>query len=163
VSLGRRIARLEAAEQIRNLKARYCELCDDGYPPDELAELFTDDAEWNGGDMLGAHRGRDAIRDFFATMPATLSFAIHHVTNPRIDVADDVTTATGHWLLLQAATDPSGQQAMWLAATYDDQYLHTNDGWRFRRVTLTTRFLAPYEQGWGARRGVTTSAPLPEA
>ncbi|MGY1745022.1 nuclear transport factor 2 family protein [Blastococcus sp. SYSU D00695] len=153
MTLETRIARLEAAEAIRNLKARYCELCDSGYPADPLAALFTQDAVWDGGEVLGVHHGREAIGRFFSTMPSTLSFAIHHVTNPRIEVAADADSATGHWLLLQAATDPTGQHAMWLAGTYEDEYVRSGDEWLFRRVTLSTRFLAPYERGWAAAKG----------
>ena len=36
-----RLKRLEAAEQIRMLKADYCDLCDAGYPADALSNLFT--------------------------------------------------------------------------------------------------------------------------
>jgi SnoaL-like protein len=39
-----RLARLEAAEQIRALKACYGELCDSGYDAENLAELFVEDA-----------------------------------------------------------------------------------------------------------------------
>jgi hypothetical protein len=145
-----RIARLEAAEAIRNLKARYCELCDTGYRADELAALFVDDAIWDGGPALGVHEGRDAIRRFFEEMPTTLAFAIHHVTNPRIEVAADANSAVGHWLLLQVATSARRGQALWLAATYEDEYVRVGGEWRFKRVVLATRFLAPYESGWGA-------------
>jgi hypothetical protein len=145
-----RIARLEAAEAIRNLKARYCELCDSGYRADELATLFTDDATWDGGSSLGVHEGRAAIRQFFNTMPSIVSFAIHHVTNPRIEVAADANTATGHWLLLQTATDSNTRRAFWYAATYEDEYVRLGADWRFRRVVLSPRFLAPYDRGWAA-------------
>ncbi len=44
LSLEQRISRLEAIEQIRAMKAVYCDLCDRGYDPDGLAALFIDDA-----------------------------------------------------------------------------------------------------------------------
>lgn len=150
MSVEQRLAQLEAAEAIRNLKARYCELCDDGYPADALTELFAPDATWDGGALLGAHHGHAAIRQFFEAMPASLSFAIHHVTNPRIEVAPDAATARGHWLLLQTATDAGSGQAVWFAATYEDDYVRIGDGWRFQHVRLSTRFVAPYERGWGS-------------
>jgi hypothetical protein len=152
MTLDLRVARLEAAEAIRNLKARYCELCDAGYRAEELAELFVEDATWDGGTALGRHEGRAAIRRFFEGMPSMISFAIHHVTNPRIDVAADAASATARWLLLQAATDATGDQAMWFAAAYEDEYVRVDGNWRFTRVALSTRFLAPYERGWGTSR-----------
>lgn len=39
-------------ESIKQLEARYCAACaacDDGYDPDRLAALFTEDAVWDGG------------------------------------------------------------------------------------------------------------------
>lgn len=151
MTLERRIERLEAAEAIRNLKALYCELCDTGYRADELAGLFAEDAVWDGGTALGRHEGREAIRAFFHTMPSTLSFAIHHVTNPRIVVAPDVRSATAHWLLLQAATQAQGGQGLWFAASYEDRYVRIDDAWLFQNVTLSTRFVANYESGWAAK------------
>ena len=61
---ARLVRQLADIESIRQLKHRYCELCDADYDADALAALFTDDAVWDGGPM-GAHHGRDAIRRFF--------------------------------------------------------------------------------------------------
>ena len=48
MDLEERLARVESIERIRFLKARYCDLCDDGYDADALCELFTEDAIWDG-------------------------------------------------------------------------------------------------------------------
>ena len=52
MSIDARVLRLEAAEQIRILKADYCELCDADYPADALCELFTEDGVWDGGEVF---------------------------------------------------------------------------------------------------------------
>jgi ketosteroid isomerase-like protein len=153
MSVELRLARLEAAEQIRNLKGRYCDLCDTGYAAEELAALFTEDAVWDGGPELGRHAGRAAIRAFFERMPAMLSFAIHHATNPQITVSADTTSATGRWCLLQVATSAADGQAFWFAATYDDTYVRVDDGWLFASVQVTSHFVAPYERGWAQVAG----------
>jgi ketosteroid isomerase-like protein len=142
-----RIRRIEAADEIRRLKAHYCDLCDEGYDPAALTALFTDDAVWDGGD-LGRFDGRDAIRRFFTRMPSVLSFAIHHVTNPVVEVADDAATATGRWYLLQAATLIAGNQAVWIAGRYADRFRRVDDTWRFEHVEIRTRFFTPYASGW---------------
>ena len=46
-SLERRIKELEDKEEIKQLKHRYCCLCDNTYDADALAELFTEDAVWD--------------------------------------------------------------------------------------------------------------------
>ncbi len=47
--LESRVRNLEDTDAIRNLKARYAELCDDNYNPDGIAALFVEDAVWRVG------------------------------------------------------------------------------------------------------------------
>ena len=147
MNIESRLKRVEAAEQIRLLKAQYCDLCDAGYPADALCDLFTDDGVWDGGE-LGVFEGRDAMHRFFTNMPNVMSFAVHHVTNAAVEVDDDATTARGRWYLLQAATMKESNQAVWLAARYDDQLVLEDGRWRFRRVDLKSRFFTTHEAGW---------------
>ena len=147
MNIENRLRRLEAVDEIKLLKARYCDLCDAGYPADELCGLFTDDGVWDGGEM-GVFEGRDALHRFFSNMPNVMSFAIHHVTNSAVEVNDDATGARGRWYLLQTATVKKTNQAVWLAARYDDRLLRTAGKWMFRRVELKTRFYTTHEAGW---------------
>jgi len=147
MDLEARIARLEAAESIRSLKAHYCDLCDAGYNSDELGALFTDDATWDGGD-LGTFEGVEAIKRFFGHMPKVLSLAIHHVTNPAIDVADDALSATGTWYLLQPATLATTDQAVWIDGRYQDEFVKIDNVWRFSRIRIDTKFFTTSGSGW---------------
>jgi len=152
MTIEARLARVEAAEQIRALKSRYCELCDDGYDADNLAELFAEDAVWDGGEQLGRHQGREAIRQFFRNMPTMISFAIHYVSNPFLTVSDDAMSAKGRWYLFQTATTAPEGRAIWFTATYEDEYIRIGDRWYFKEVLLKRRFVAPYERGWAPRK-----------
>ena len=58
--LESRVRTLEDTDAIRNLKARYAELCDDNYNPDGIAELFVEDAVWESG-PLGRFEGLSLI------------------------------------------------------------------------------------------------------
>jgi hypothetical protein len=145
MDLEGRIQRLEDVAAIKRLKARYCGFCDDGYDPEGLASLFTADAVWDGG-AFGRCEGTAQIRSFFANAPNTISFAIHHVTNPRIDVHGD--RATGDWYLFQPCTLAAGDRAVWLAARYRDEYRRADGEWKFARVELETRFFTPFDEGW---------------
>lgn len=138
-------------EAIRQLKHVYCGLCDDNYDADPLAALFTEDAVWDGG-PIGMHHGREAIRRFFQGSPARVPWALHMVTNPIIQVDGDA--ATGRWYLWEPLVYalPGGNQAYWMSARYDDVYARTVDGWKFKRVTISMKLLAPYDKGWGAER-----------
>lgn len=138
-------------EAIRQLKHVYCGLCDDNYDADPLAALFTEDAVWDGG-PIGMHHGREAIRRFFQGSPARVPWALHMVTNPIIQVDGDA--ATGRWYLWEPLVYalPGGNQAYWMSARYDDVYARTVDGWKFKRVAISMKLLAPYDKGWGAER-----------
>ena len=157
-SLESRIQRLEDIEAIKQLKARYCALCDDGYDADQLADLFTEDALWHGG-SLGIAEGREKIRKFFQNTPAVMPFAVHMVMNPAIEVDGD--TATGRWYLFQAATfQPAAKPAataLWGSARYDEEYVRVDGEWKFKSLRLTSRFWTPYEEGWEKVKSVFDS------
>ena len=140
------IRRLLDIEAIRALKYRYARLCDEGYPADELATLFTEDAVWHG-DPFGRYEGREAIRNFFASTAEGLAFAAHYMTNPVIDVTGD--SATGSWYLCESAVARPTSRAYWLMAGYSDQYRREADGWKFSNMTLLVKSFTPYEEGPG--------------
>ncbi|HIC15435.1 MAG TPA: nuclear transport factor 2 family protein, partial [Gemmatimonadetes bacterium] len=94
--LETRVRALEDTDAIRNLKARYAELCDDNYNPDGIAALFVEDAVWESG-PLGRYEGREAIREFFRGASRIFTFAIHYSLNSQIEVTGD--TAWAKWYL----------------------------------------------------------------
>ena len=47
-SLEARVQRLEDIEAIRQLKAEYCDICDDSHNPDRIVTIFTEDGVWEG-------------------------------------------------------------------------------------------------------------------
>ena len=147
--LAQRLQVLEDTEAIKRLKARYCGFCDDGYNPDGIASLFTEDGVWDSGDTFGKCEGADAIRKFFTGAPKQLPFALHYVMNPMIEVDGD--TATGTWYLFQACTFAKGNQAVWGAAKYDEQYVKVNGEWKFRHLCVASQFWTPFEEGWAKK------------
>jgi ketosteroid isomerase-like protein len=143
--LEQRIRVLEDVEEIKRLKHRYCGYCDANYDADALANLFMEDAIWDGGER-GRYDGREAIRTFFQNAPQRLSFAIHMVLNPIIEVNGD--TATGTWYLFQPCTYADGNRAVWGSARYDEQYVRINGEWKFKHLKLTSHFWTPFDEGW---------------
>lgn len=150
-SIETRLARLEAAEQIRNLKARYCRKCDDNLAgssaPADIAALFTGDGVWDAGPER-RFCGRSEIAAFFASVPGFMTFALHHATNPEIHVAPDATSATGRFYLLQMATLAEGNRALWILGHYEDEFVRVGGEWLFSRVHVKFIAQAPYETGW---------------
>ena len=140
-----RLKVLEDMEAIKKLKARYCAYCDDNYDADSIANLFIEDAIWDGG-MRGRVEGKEAIRNFFSTAPQRMSFAIHMVLNPIIEVDGD--TATGVWYLIQPCTFTEGDQAVWGSARYNEEYVRVDGEWKFKNLNVTSFFWTPFDQGW---------------
>jgi hypothetical protein len=150
--LSTRIAKLEAAEAIRSLKARYAKACDIDYAPDAMRPLFTQDAVWSDikGRFTGTHEGIEAICEFFAGAAEKISWAGHYMIGPDIDVADDLVNATGSWYLWQPCTIDG--EAAWIVGTYADTYRIEDGVWKIARLELTLETVTPYEQGWAKQQ-----------
>ena len=133
-------------EEIKQLKARYAAACDDDYNTEALAQLFTEDAVWDGG-MMGFAKTREGIVSFFENASNLVSFAVHGISNPIIEIDGDI--ATGHWYLDQAMVMKGTDACYWYCAQYRDQYERTVDGWKFSHVKIITRAFTPYEVGFG--------------
>ena len=148
-----RIDRLDAIEAIRELKARYADVCDTGYDPVRMRPFFTEDAVWDGGPRFGRHEGVDAICDFFAGISSEITWALHYMVAPIIDVADDARSASGTWYLLEPCTiaTPGGPRAMVITGRYADRYRLERDGWKFSEVKLDCQTISPLDEGWARR------------
>src|SRR5215207_9836343 len=142
--LARRVQELEDIEVIKTLKARYCLYVDSG-EPDKVAALFIEQAVWDGG-VIGRYEGREAIRTFMRNLPHLLSFALHYVMNPLIEVHED--RASGQWYLLEPCTMVASNQAVWGTARYEDRYVKVGREWQFQEVTLVPDFWTPFAEGW---------------
>jgi hypothetical protein len=143
--LEKRITVCEDVEAIKQLKARYCAVCDDDHNPAEITKLFAEDGIWEGAGV-GVHQGHDAIRKLFEGFKERISFSQHNVMNPDISVNGN--TAKGIWYFLGPFTMRKGNRPMWLAARYEDDYVKVNGEWKFQHLRAIGRMSAPYEKGW---------------
>jgi len=148
--LAKRVQVLEDLEAIKRLKARYAQICDDKYNPEEMVKLFTEDAVWDGGEEFGVYRGREEVKDFFKKVSGDLIFAIHYFMAPDITIEGN--KAHGRWYLWQAATLKEGDRAVWLAGFEDDKYEKVGGNWLQSEMKLTLLFMTPYEEGWHKKR-----------
>lgn len=148
LSLAERIDRLESIEAIRALKARYCAYCDDGYAPDAIAALFVEDGTWDAGEAFGVHRGRAAIRAFFAGVSASITFAAHLVVNPIIEVEGD--RARGRWRLIMPCTMVADgkPEARWMVSSYDNTFVRRDGAWLFQHLRVVVHLNFAHRQGW---------------
>jgi hypothetical protein len=148
--LETRLARLEAIEAIRELKAQYADVCDTGYDPDRMRPFFTEDAVWDGGPRFGRYEGADAVCGFFAGISSQITWALHYMIAPIIEIADDGHSATGTWYLLEPCTiaTDEGPRAMVITGRYADRYRREADDWKFSEVVLDCQTISPLDEGW---------------
>jgi hypothetical protein len=148
-SMEERLARLEAVEEIKTLKARYCAYCDDDYDAESLANLFVPDGVWDGGPEFGRYVGREDFKQFLNRTRDQIRFAAHLVLNPIIDVKG-ANHATGKWRLLMPATviSDGAKESRWLLCEYDEEYVRVDGRWMFKTVKMKVNFYAPHLKGW---------------
>ena len=146
-SLAARITRLEDIEAIKQLKALYCEICDDHHNPERILTVFTDDAVWEGKGIAKA-RGHGEIRALFERFQSMMSFTQHMTMNPRIEVDGD--RAHGTWYFFGPFTFPAQNQAKWQAARYHEDYVKLADGqWKIAHLRIGPPTMSvDYEIGW---------------
>jgi hypothetical protein len=148
--LERRIARLEAARDIERLKIRYAEICDAGYDPAEIAKIVTDDIVWDGGAGLGRHEGKQAVCDFFGAAPKRITWALHYMIAPAVEVDDDLETARGSWYLWQPCTiaTADGPRAVLITGRYANHFRRENGRWLFSEINIDVQTETPLDEGW---------------
>lgn len=143
--LEERIRRLEDAEEIRTLDARYCRLLDDGDWP-ALVGLFTPDGVFDG---LRRVAGAADLLAFFAELAdGGLSAFWHHVSNLEISVDGDRAAVTS--LLWQPCVVDGVPHVA--AGRYTDQLVRTGEGWRYRLKRVRFSYWAPLAEGWDQHR-----------
>jgi hypothetical protein len=148
-----RIARLEDERAIIRLKHQYAKYCDEGYDADKFTTLFVEDSVWESN-AFGVYHGRDEIHGFISTIGRdSIHWALHYMTNPIIEVADDGESARGTWLLLELATmapvDGSGEKdAVLITANYEDDFVRVDGEWRFKKVKAQFHQVSNLDQGW---------------
>jgi hypothetical protein len=146
-SLEARIRRLEDIEAIRQLKARYCQACDDDHNPDRVAALFLADGLWEGRN-IGVHApGREAIKAYIGGVrdSGRIRNSAHIVTNEMITVRGD--EATGEWRLVMAYTgkEPGGGlQYQRIIGFYQDDFIRVDDAWLFKTLRVTVEEAGAY-------------------
>ena len=154
--LRRQVTDLQAVLAIERLKARYAELVDARFSKgrlvdadrltqvtDEVAQLFTVDAEWDGGPALGCVVGRRAIAE--RLRHPTVSFARHFFVHPRISI--DGATATARWDVLSPCRTEDGT-SYWMTGYEDDDYALVDGTWLQRRMRLTMVSMVPAADGF---------------
>ena len=143
--LEQRLTRMEDIEAIKQLKAEYCDICDDDHNPDRITAIFAENGIWEGAGF-GKAQGHAAIRELFKKFQTLISFSQHQVLNPVIKIDGD--RATGIWYFFGPFTFYKNNQAKWLAARYQDDYVKVNGEWKIQHLRARGRMSTDYEKSW---------------
>jgi len=145
--------------RIMNLKNRYMGLCDLGYPPKALSELFVEDGIWTS-QAFGTYRGRKEIEGFFANISSRIVFAAHLALNPIIEVAPNGEEATGRWRILMPFTeeDQGRRTSRWILGDYAEDYTFRDGVWLFKKIDFFVNFNVPHSGDWAEATAVRPSS-----
>ena len=86
------------------------------------------------------------ILAFLGVAIGLLGTFLFYYMGPQINVDPSGRTATGTWYMWLPAT-VSGR-AMFISATYDEDYKKLSGRWFFSRMKINMKFITPYESGW---------------
>ena len=132
-------------EAIRDVVYDYQRLCDGGWAgpshadPNALADLFTEDGEYQIDPTRPPNRGRDAITAAFVRLQTSMPWIIHYATNPLITVDGNSaqTRVQGYALYRRDGAD------FIATGTYNGTLIKTAGTWRFTSWIFTLAHARP--------------------
>ncbi len=144
-TLEERITQLEKIEAIKKMKAEYVLACDERRWDDAM-RYFTSRPVVAFG-PFGNFKSRGELEKFFKdTMPVTISFTIHRLSNPIIEVNGD--TAKGIWYCEIPSTHIPTNKAILQSGTYFDEYIKEGDEWKHTKLNLVYSYITEFGEGW---------------
>ncbi|MDY0072259.1 MAG: nuclear transport factor 2 family protein [Thauera sp.] len=127
--LAARIARLEALEDIRNLKHRYLNACD-LKEVEVIRDCFATGPVLIDYEGVGVFEDRDSFVDLYQSLACHPNVVdSHHGANPEIELTSE-TTAKGRWGLGYFNLDANTGETRQLGVMYEDEYRREPEGWK---------------------------------
>lgn len=153
MSLEQRIARLEDIEAIKALKYTYAQVLDNGYDPEQVAALFTEDGLWSISGVGGTAKGSENIKQHSLNLGRDIIWGQHNMFAPIVEVAEDGMTAEGDFYLvclltMVAQEAEEGKEAYILIGKYHDKFVKMDGKWYFKELVGHIDQSAPWGDGW---------------
>lgn len=162
MTLEQRLARLEAIEAIRQLKARYFHACDNKQP-EVVRQCFPAGQIDLRYGRIGNFSNREQLLDVFTALACQHHIVeMHHGQNPRIAV-HDTDYATGIWGLYYYLIDTRRQTVTQLAGFYDDAYAFFDGQWLITRSYYEVTSTQIFDLSEGLARVIFAGAAAPVA
>jgi hypothetical protein len=128
-SLEQRIARLEAIEAIKQLKARYFHACDNKRP-DEVRACFMDgEVDIRYGRIGDFDNADDMVAEFARLACEEHIVEMHHAQNPQITIHSSE-HASATWGLYYHMIDTKQRVVLQLGGFYEDEYRCVEGDWK---------------------------------
>ncbi|WP_207954730.1 nuclear transport factor 2 family protein [Saccharopolyspora elongata] len=152
--LARRVARLEAIQEIERLKYRYWRACD-SKDPDAFRECFVSEgADIDYGPGLGGFDDREKLVELYSKLALRrdgdrwLYNDIHHGMHPDIELID-ANTAVGSWTFWFMRVNLADGVVEQASLEYRDRYLVEDGKWKIQssHVTPLTGVNFPIPEG----------------
>ena len=148
MDLVKEIQRLKDFESIRTVIAKYGVAADAFSPPEMMRPLFARAAGWHCEALGVHHEGRDDVTKGLAKLrEREVLWTMHYNVAPLIEVSEDGTSGSASWQLWELArTSLSGsadRQNTWIAGWYQADMTLEDGAWRFARMELNLRLVAP--------------------
>tara|TARA_B110000305_G_C19461067_1_gene654407 strand:- start:3209 stop:3706 length:498 start_codon:yes stop_codon:yes gene_type:complete len=135
ITLEQRIANLEAISEIKGLKYRYWQACDQK-DPHSMIECFASEGVVIDYEDFGCFKSADLmVKKYieFACHPHLLES--HHGKNEIIEL--DETGAHGTWSMNYSLVDEKNQVVIQLNGVYQDWYINRGSGWLIQKTKFT--------------------------
>ena len=148
MDIVKEVVRLKNLEAIRTLIAQYALAADAYSPPERMRPLFSRLAEWHC-DALDAHYdGLDAVtRGLAQVRERAVLWTMHFNVAPLIEILDDGCSGSAFWYLWELARTQmerdAERQNTWIAGSYRAAVVLEDEHWRFGRMELSLRLVAP--------------------
>jgi len=164
--LQQRLTALENEKLVAACMNKYMSLCDDlgsGFKLENLMELFTEDAIWEGkgkryAKTFGRHVGINAIEMMFAKYtkePGHFSLNVHLLGNEVITV--DGNEAKGSWMLMQPSDFIDGKSQL-SCARITAEFRLSGKFCKISHFKTENRFSRPISEPWDNN----TALPVPK-
>jgi hypothetical protein len=134
---------IETEWELRRLAERYA-VAMDTRDSDELRRLFVPDGALvvrapGKAEPLGVFRGAgsDGIGLIADLLDRLYDSTMHHVTGQLVEIDGDEATGRTYCLAYHICNDEQGRRLETLGVAYDDRFVCTEGGWRFRTRDAT--------------------------
>ncbi len=159
--LEARIARLEAIEAIKNLKARYWYCCDQKDVEGVRSCFMEGPVEIHYDGPVGLVHHRDGLYRVFKDVACNVHIIeMHHGGPPFIEV-ESTDEASGRWGLVYHLMNTETRTISVVGGYYDDEYRRIGDDWLISKARFKVCSAVTY--GWkdAAVRVLHAGAGLP--